>query len=173
MSDKLEKTLVVGVLSFMLLSAMIAVIQPAKAQFVIADLWEYPDEYGQGIPRFRFYENSTGSWVEKYSTAGGFNPTNESLIIEWDVGVGIKLRVSVHLNSTLHGLGSIPEGLNIIRVNVTVTALGETVFSEQNLTWFNYGQIGPIYSYNFDAVLNFSTNSGIYNVIVTYEIFGE
>ena len=47
--------------------------QTDTAKFVLAE-WDYPDEYGQGIYGFRFYENSTGSWVAApwYNDIGSF-----------------------------------------------------------------------------------------------------
>ena len=144
--------------------------QPAKAQFVIAE-WDYPaDQYGQGIKLFHFYDNSTGSWVE-FSTLTGYKPDNSSNV-ECPAGVGIKIRISTSLNSTLLGLGGETEGFNFIRHNLTVTSLGETIFSQQNFTMFNYGHIGAMYSYNYEVILGFLPVQGtIYTLTFTYEIF--
>jgi len=162
----------ISVLVILAVFMMLVVSVPtAKAQFVIAGLWDFHDEYGQGIKLFHFYENSTGSWVEKYSVQG-FKPTNESAIIEWDGGISIKLRCQVYINSTFLGLGSVVEGLNYIRLSVTVITLNEIVFSQCNFTSHSYGTVGAIYSYSQDVVLNFIPQSGqIYTVTVTFEVF--
>ncbi len=142
----------------------------AKSQFVLAE-WEYPsDEYGQGIKRFNFYDNSTGSWVE-FSDPGGYLPDNKT-IVECPAGVGIKIRITTTVNSTFLGLDNVPQGINYIRHNLTVISLGETIFSQQNFTMFGYGQIGAMYSYHYDVILGFLPVSGtFYMLTFTYEIY--
>ena len=143
--------------------------QPAKAQFVLAE-WDFPDEYGQGIWAFMFYENSTGSWLpcDPYSYE-----YNQSYTVEWNASVFIKLRCFVSFNSTLTGAIDTDDGKNYLRHSVTVTNLGTTVFSQQNFTYFsNDTQLDPIWYYGYDVVLNFLPVAGeIYTVVVTYEIY--
>lgn len=160
-----------GVLVALVMVSLLLVVpvQPAKAQFVLSE-WDYPDQYGQGIKLFHFYDNSTGSWVE-FSDITGHEATNTSNV-ECPVGVGIKIRINTYLNSTFIGLSDETEGFDLIRHNLTVTSLGETIFSQQNFTMFNYGQIGPMYSYNYEVILGFLPVQGtIYILTFTYEIY--
>jgi len=93
--------------------------KPVKsAYFVIADIWDYPDEYGQGIDGFRFYENSTGSWVAHpfyMEGLGAFyflHEYDDGYILNWSVGTQktMKIRVYCSLNQTFVGAASTAEG---------------------------------------------------------------
>lgn len=131
--------------------------------------WAYPDEYGQYIEGIIVYENSTGSWVQvAYYTA------DDTYIFEWNQSVFIKLECVNWLNSTLVGAIDGNDGKNYQRHNVTVTSLGETVFSQQNFTYV-YKDIGidpPLWLYQYDVVLNFLPQAGeIYTVTITYEVY--
>ena len=166
----MKRNIGIMIVTFVVLSLLFVPIQPAKAQFVIAE-WEYPsDEYGQGIKRFNFFDNSTGSWVE-YSAVTGYLPDNTSNV-ECPSGVGVKIRITTTLNSTLLGLGDETEGFVYIRHNLTVVSLGETIFSQQNFTMFSYGHIGAMYSYHYDVILGFLPVQGtIYTLTFIYEIW--
>ena len=141
----------------------------ANSQFIISS-WDHPDEYGQGITLFHFYENSTGSWVEVYDPTG-YRPDDTS-IIDWNASVAIKLRCHSSLNSTFLGLSDDSEGMNYIRHSVTVSNLTGVVFSQQNFTYHGRGHVGSMYFYQYEVVLNFLPEYGeIYTVTVTYEVF--
>lgn len=177
MKNKLEKTLVVGALSFMLLFALGAVIQPAKAQFVIAE-WDYPDQYGQGISGMKFWENSTGSWLPApyYIDLGQFyyvNPYISDYTYNISAGVALKVRVDSLLNNTLVGADDLADGRNYHRHNVTVSNLGNIIFSQSNFTYEDSSDASaPMYYYEYYAILNFIAVSGqVYTVTVTYEVF--
>ena len=148
----------------------VATIQPAKAnpQFIISS-WEYPDEYGQGINLFAFYENSTGAWVE-YGDA--YEP-DQSYIVNWNTSGSIKLRCYAFLNSTLTGAIDEDDGKNYLRHNVTVTSAGQSIFSQSNFTYYNFADIlDPMWYYGYEVVLNFLPLEGqVYIVTVTYEVF--
>jgi len=145
-------------------------ISKEPATFIISS-WDYPgDEYGQGISLLRFYENSTGSWVEVYGPTGHY--PNASATLDWNASIAIKLRCSSSLNSTFLGLTETIQGVTLQRHNITVTCLGETIFSQQNFTYFSRGQVGPMYYYQYDVVLNFIPQAGmIYIAIITFEVF--
>jgi len=138
------------------------------AQFIISG-WDYPDEYGQGISLFRFYENSTGAWVEIYGPIGQ-NP-NSSCSFNVN-STGIKIRCSASLNSTFLGLSATIEGTYIIRHSINVTHLGEIIFSQQNFTYFSRGQVGPMYFYQYDVILGFIPQAGnVYITIINCEVW--
>ena len=141
---------------------------PAKAQFVLAS-WDYPDEYGQGIDLFGFYENSTGSWL---SYGDAYEP-DQSYTIDWNNSVFIKLRCYAFFNSTLTGAIDVADGKNYLRHRVNVTSLGTSVFSQQNFTYYSNSTIlAPMWYYGYEVVLNFLPIGGeIYTVTVDYEIF--
>jgi len=150
----------------------VTIQEPQKAKFIISS-WVFPyDEYGQGIDALSVYENSTGSWL----LVGGFAPNvdhEDEGSFNWNVSIGIKIRVYSWLNSTLTGVSSTAEGKNVQRHNVTVVLTnGTVIFNQNNLTYFNAGAVGPMYEYNYDVVLNFLPECGnIYTVTVTYEIY--
>ena len=148
---------------------LIASVQPTSAQFALAS-WEYPDEYWNGISGINIYENSTGAWVVKYGT---IEPDDDdSTIFDWNASIAIKLRVWVTLNSTLVGVSTTDDGKNYIRHSVLVMCLGETIFSQQNFTYYGVSTEAEIYTYSYDVVLDFLPVSGaIYKVTVTYEIW--
>jgi len=148
---------------------LVASIQPTRAPFVLAS-WDFPDEYGQGIDTITVYENSTGSWV----SVGNYD-YDEASVLDWEVGVAIKLKVWTWFNSTLTGAGSTNEGKNYQRHNVTVTDFSDTiVFSQQNFTvvFYDYGEPSSMWYYTGSVVLNFLPEAGeYYMVTVVYEIF--
>ena len=148
----------------------VSTIQPVTAnpQFIIAS-WDYPDEYGQGIDLFGFYENSTGAWLP-YGDA--YEP-DQSYIIDWNGSVFIKFRCYAFLNSTLTGAIDEADGKNFQQHRVNVSSLGESVFSQQNFTYYNINTaFDPMWYYGYEVVLNFLPLQGtLYTVTVTYEIF--
>ncbi len=151
----------------MVLTLLVLPIQPAKAQFVLAE-WDYPDEYGQGINLFAFYENSSGSWL---SFGDAYEP-DQSYIVDWNISGFIKLRCYAFFNSTLTGAADVEDGKNYLRHNVTVTSAGTTVFNQQNFTYYSNTTIeDPMWYYGYEVILNFIPVSGIYTVTVIYEVF--
>ncbi len=137
-----------------------------ESQFVIAS-WDYPDEYGQGLLEIRVNENSTGAWVlvddRRY---------NETQNYDWNTNASIQLYVWMWLNSTLTGASDLEDGRNYLQCNVTVTSLGETIFSQQNFTFQDENDYDDMYLYEYDVILNFIPVSGtIYIVTVTYEVY--
>ena len=142
--------------------------QPAKAQFIIAS-WDYPDEYGQGISELSISENSTGDWLSVTT----IDYDDATVTLDWNVSVFIRITCFSDLNNTIVGALDLADGQNFIRHNVTVTNLGETVFSQQNFTYtsgFDYDD--PIWNYSYYVILNFSPDYGqIYTVTVSYEVF--
>ena len=147
---------------------LIISVPQAKAQFVLAS-WTGPDEYGNGFNGFEVYGNSTGSWVQ---VGGAYNAT-DAHDIEWEVGVGIKLRCWTFLNSTKVGATDTADGKNYLQHNVTVTNFGETIFSQQNFTYFFVSDtLDPIWLYGYEVVLNFIPEYGqIYTVTIIYEVY--
>ena len=158
--------------SMLLLVPIQPVTQPqetSSSTFVIAS-WEFPDEYGQGIEGFEFFENSTGSWAQ----VGGYEGFEEPQVYDWNASVAIKLRCWTWFNSTLTGVSTTNEGKLYQRHNVTVTCAGTTIFSQQNFTWFYDDDTldPPLWFYGYEVILNFLPVSGeIYTVTVTYEVF--
>ena len=144
-------------------------IPQAKAQFVLAS-WDFPDEYGQGLNLFGFYENSTGSWL---SFTGSVYEPDQSYIINWNTSGSIMLRCYAFLNSTLTGAIDEADGKNYQQHNVIVTSGGQTVFSQQNFTFYNFEDLAdPMWYYGYEVVLNFLPQTGsLYTVTVTYEVF--
>ena len=140
-----------------------------KTQFALAS-WTFPDEYGQGIDRIFVQENSTGSWVD---IGVASYPDGRNNVLDWNVSVGIKLRVYTRLNETLTGATDVDDGENYQRYNVTVTCAGQTVFSQHNFTLYDSGNYGADISfYEYHVILNFLPQDGqIYMVTVTCEVF--
>jgi len=178
--NKRKKINVLVLIMILTLSVLVVSNQPPKsvveeleqpAKFVIAS-WDFPDDYGQGIETLTVYENSTGDWL----AVGGFSPNvdhSEAGVFDWNISVGIKVRVDCWLNSSLVGVGSTAEGKNYLRHNISATMFnGTQVFSQQNLTYFGAGALGDMYEYYYDVVLNFLPVGGeVYTVTITYEIF--
>lgn len=149
---------------------LIAIPRQTTAKFVMAS-WSYPDENGEGIFLFQFYENSTGSWLIVSDTNLTYDGSPNE--VEWNASIGLRLRCWTHFNYTFHSVGSVELGKNYQRHNITVTLQGETVFSQANFT-FNSGISGPpnIYAYSYDVVLEIIPSAGsIYVVYVTYETY--
>ena len=154
-----------------ILVILISTIPPAQAQprFALAS-WDYPDAYGQGINKFQIYENSSGSWVETIAEYA----YDDSYTIDWDVGVGIKIRCWTWFNCTLTGAATTDIGKNYQKHYVSVVNdLSETMFTQQNFTFgAGYYESYHIYIYAYDVVLNFIPVTGrVYTVTVMYEVF--
>lgn len=163
-----EKKTVASIIVLLTLGVLVASVPPARAQFVLAS-WDYPDQYGQGVRAIAVYENSTGSWV----TAWAFVYYDTSTVIRWNASVGIKLRVWSYFNSTLTGAISGTDGKNYLQHAVTVTNnTGQTVFSQQNFTFYSVDDGAVLYEYFYDVVLDFlPVNGQVYTATITYEIF--
>ena len=174
----------VGIIMMLTLSVLVVSNHPSEstvkeleqpAQFVLAS-WDYPDEYGQGIYAFRFYENSTGSWVlaPYYNDLGTFYflHSYDPYTLNWSEGVAMKLRVYSNFNNTVVGAIDEADGQNYLRHNVIVTSAGTSVFSQQNFTYFDVTPVGEYWEYQYEVILEFLSVAGaIYTVVVTYEIF--
>lgn len=167
----LNAVMTVTVLSVLL----IATPRPAYAQFVLS-AWDHPDEYGQGIEGFEIYENSTGDW-ELIGPPSYFVSTDDTYF-DWNVSVFIKLRVVTWLSSTLLGLtgeeADDDDGIPYFRHNITVTTLGQTVFSAQNFTYVDGDDSTdpPMWMYTYDIILDFVPLEGYtYTVTITYEVY--
>ena len=154
-------------------------IERQQPVFTIA-IWNYPDDYGQGIDGFRFYENSTGSWLSApyYTDLGEFyylHSYDSGYFINWSASVAIKLRVYTVVNATLTNNTDVNIGKNYHRHNVTVlNQYGVTLFSKQNFTYYDGTYFTPEEEiwYEYDVVLNFLPNYGqIYQIIVNYEVY--
>jgi hypothetical protein len=168
--SQLEKTFTVGALSFMLLIGLVAVIQPVKAQFILAD-WDHPDEYGQGIDEYVLSENSTGSWVP---FDGVYYTDSHTISAQWNASnAGLKIYVSTWLNMTLTGAIDGDDGKRYHRHNISVSYLGSIIFNQQNLTYVEHGGlIGTLRNYGYEVIFNFIPQGGsIYVITITYEVF--
>ena len=172
MRNKLEKTLIVCAISCMLLFALGAVVQPAKAQFVIAydydtskdgNYMAYIIAYVDSVPNGTVYYNPTS-----YPDNTAIQP------LDIQAGVNLTLAVFCWVNGTVTGISSLSEGLAIMRHNTTVICSnGTSVFSQQNFTYIIGTDGGaPMYFFRHDVILDFIPVSGeIYTVTVTYEVF--
>jgi len=130
--------------------------------------WSYPDEYGQGIDRFEFYENTTGSWVQ----FGGYHWFNESHTHDWNYTY-LKVRCWTWFNSTHVDAADTAEGQLFQRHSVVVTRYGVTVFSQQNLTYVSVDTTDdPMWWYCYEVVIDVELYAGnTYEVVVSYEIY--
>ncbi len=155
----------------------VSTIPPAKAQFVIAS-WDYPDEYGQGIELVYIHENSTGSWVAVLDPA--FVSWNEDSTIEINAtpNTAIRLIPVVNINHTLFDFGpdksENASARAIIRVGIEFVSLGETLFSQDNLTWDGsvFDDTDTTWAIGYTVIINVLLVSGlIYIVTITYEVF--
>lgn len=172
----INKKILTAVMTVTVLSVLlIATPRPAYAQFVLS-AWDHPDEYGQGIERFFIYENSTGSWSMWGDVFYQYDDA-EAHYFQWNASVSIMIRVFTWLNATLLGLTGEGEhhsdGIPFFRHNVTVTTLGETIFSQSNFT-YSWGSTfhTPMWTYEYDVILDFVPLDGyIYTVTLTYEVY--
>ena len=175
-SIPMKKIKIIAVMTVTVLSVLLIVTpRPISAQFVLS-AWEHPDEYGQGIEGFIVYENSSGDW-ETIGPPAYFVNTDETYF-QWNVSVFIKLRVVTWLNSTLLGLTGEEDGDDdgepYFRHNLTVTTLGETVFSQDNFTHVTGDDSTdpPMWLYQYDVILDFVPKEGYtYTVTITYEVY--
>jgi len=167
---------VIAVITVTILSVLlIATPRPISATFVLS-AWDYPDEYGQGIEGFEIFENSSGDW--ELIPAPSYFTSDEECYFEWNVSLFIKLRVVTWLSSTLLGLtgeeDDDDDGIPYFRHNITVTTLGETVFSQDNFTYVDGDDSidPPMWLYQYDIILDFVPREGYtYTVIITYEVY--
>ena len=158
----------------------------AQSQFALAS-WEEYDEYGQGIIGLKFWENSTGEWLpapyythyypDYHEELGQFYYVNPDIPADYlynlTAGTALKMRVDSKLNGTLTGATDVTDGQNYLRHSVTVTSVGSVIFSQQNFTYSDSGDIqAPMYYYEYEVILNFIAQQGqYYTVTVTYEVF--
>ena len=157
-------------------------------KFVLAE-WDYPDEYGQGIYAFSFWENSTGSWVAApwythyypdYHEEEGefyFLQSDQDYRLNWSEGVAMKIRVFTTFNNTVIGAIDEADGQNYQRhsINVTASGLGITkVFSQQNFTYFDVSVGWPFVQYEYEVILEFLPLAmTIYTITIDYEVFTQ
>ena len=171
---KHSKKIITTVILLLTTSALLlASVPQVEAQFVVSS-WDYPDEYGQGIDAFVIYENSTGSWLELDPPYDGLYDWEETYVIPWEVGVGIKIRCYAFQNSTLTGASDTNDGKNYQRHSVIVkNFVDSTVFSQQNFTYDSVNDVlDPLWYYGYDVVLNFIPLIGeYYTVTVLYEVY--
>lgn len=154
--------------------------QPAKAQFVLAE-WDHPDEYGQGIAGFYIQENSTGEFlnIPHPETGIGFCYPENSTVYElnYTADTALKFKPRFTVNYTLLGLthpDDIALGINYIRSKIIVTLAGETLFSQQNLTYDYLSglvETGIWYFAYYVEVPIILVSGAIYIVVFTYEVF--
>ena len=157
----------------------VSTIPQAKAQFIIAELGSnFPDEYGQGIKNVYLYENSTGAWVAIFPSEVLTFPENNSdttITLNYTENTAIELIIGCSINHTYHGLSTFQEALDMMRVNITVYSVGQTIFSQNNLTWGGglfFNDTASTWRTHFEVVINvLITTSSIYTVFVTYEVF--
>lgn len=180
----MNKKSVIGVIALLSIGLLVASIPPmiqevsikqSTAQFVLAvDSWSYPDEYGQGLQRVDIvFANGTTydvcGWFYPYETFTNFESD------EWFFNTSMIVSVGTWLNSTLVGVATLEDGLNYIRHSITVSILGETVFSQQNFTYdTGLDAAAPMYYYAHNITLNcFNTYGAIYEITVDYEVYYE
>ena len=138
--------------------------------FVISS-WDYPDEYGQGIYEIVLKQNISGSF--QFVEGSPVYPTDtRPYVIEPDGN--LFLQVYVYFNRSHAGIDNVlAQGLNVIRLNVTVYNEDILVFSQQNFTKDASSQAGdPIWWLRYYVYLNFSPIAfSIYTTTITYEVF--
>lgn len=188
MKNKLEKTFVVCAISFMLLCALGAVIKPAtipqatepleSANFVIADSWSYPDEYGQGIRNMGIEQYTNATWVPVNIPSpprGYYYDPNMFEITNGEGSNGsLWIAVQCYLNSTLCDITDINDGPALIRHTITITNTSKAiVFYQENFTLtYQTDFDDPLYFYQYDVYTDFVPVSGeIYTATIIYEVF--
>lgn len=163
-----------GIVSLALIVTVLIVlvpIPPAKAQFVLA--YDYPTPNGNGIAYINgyvdgVYNGSMYANPDSYPTA----TTNNPMYV--DAGVSLSLKVGCWLNGTFMSVSSLAQGKQVLRHNVTVTALNGTIlFSQQNFTYDSgTDYYAPMYFYDYTVTLNFDVIAGgYYTVTVIYELY--
>lgn len=151
--------------------------QTQGAKFVLAG-WDYDDGYGQGIEVVWPYENSTGSWVAICDPAFVFWNEETTIELNSTPNTALKIIATCNINHTLFDFGpdksENASARAVMRVGIEMTNLGETVFSQENMTWDGtcFDDTATTWSISYEAVLNFLLVGGeIYTVTITYEVF--
>ena len=151
---------------------LLVTIQPARAQFVIAD-YEFPADNGNGIAYIKAFIDGVASDTMYYDPDS--YPTNTEVNpLAIDAGVSITLELECWINGTFTGISSLAEGVNIMRHSVVVTCSnGTTIFSQQNFTYIiGGGGDAPMYFYRHDVILDFVPDYGqVYTATVIYELY--
>ena len=173
---------IIAVVTIIMILAVVLVGRPPQtqaAEFVVsAHTWDYPDAYGQGIESVYFvvskpWDNAV-NWSYQY-----YNGT-ESAGLEIPNNSSVSLRVKVWLNGTYTGYSFVEGRDQFTRVGIVISYLGETVFSQQNLTQDGGSSANdPMFIYYYYIFLNGDPlylgpdfQAGlIYTVVVNYEIF--
>ena len=164
---------ILAVVTIIMIVAVVLVGRPPQTQgtkFVITDLADRLDEYGQGIDGCEIYENSTGEWVViDYPFYIAYYEGE----FKWNLSVGIRLNCLTYFNSTLTGAEDTAEGQLYQRHNVTVSLFGVEVFNQMNFTYVGVNTaLDPIWFYEYSVILDFVQEPGaIYVTTVTYEIY--
>lgn len=139
------------------------------ATFIISS-WDYGGS--DGIRRIDMHENSSGSWV--VLDASPVYWTQSSIIdVPAESNTSVRLRPYAYILPALYGLSDYDDAKAIMRLNVTVTSFGETIFSKQNLTLEGTEDAdGALWYIVYEVALNFLVEEfHIYNVYLTYEIY--
>ena len=166
---RITKTIIPLVLVLGLLTCIPA--QPTTAQFILA--YTYPDNNGTGYSVVGLYLDDVLHTLYSKNDDPDGPLNNGSILIETEV-TNVTLLVQCWLNGTEYDIASLAEGLNIIRVNVTVTQNnGTVVFSKQNLTNFvNTDGSAPMYWYSFADELAFTLELGaVYTIETIMEVY--
>jgi len=158
----------------LLMCVSIVPVQPAKAQFVISAYTYDESNNGHYIAFISAYYDGVHNGTIYYNPISHPNDTASDLPKELYIGTNLTIYASCWLNGTHAGIGSLSEGLNVIRHNVTVVCNnGSVVFSQQNFTnTASTDGNAPMYFYVHGVIIDFEFVQGeIYTVIITYEVF--
>jgi len=171
------KVLVIGLFAVILITVSLLPPMPGdrfiwdpqtQPRFVIAS-WDSSDDYGQGIWKVRFAENSSGSFQYERD----YYPSDD-YVVNWTSGVGMEIDVYAWFNSTLTKVSNVAEGKKLLRHNITVSTLSGVLWSQENLT---YGSCDtttdpPMWSYDYHVVLGMIPTAGeSYFITITYETY--
>lgn len=166
-----------SIIVLLTISVLVASIPPAKAQFIISG-WDYDDGYGQGIEVVWSYENSTGSWVKIQDPAFILPSDSTNIKMNYTKDTAIKIIVTCNINHSLFSFGpdksENASARAIMQTSINVVYLGESVFSQQNLTWDGsvFDDTATTWAISYEVVIDVIINEGaIYTVTVTYEIY--
>jgi len=157
---------------------MFASVPPAKAQFILAaELWEWPDEYGQGI-QYLFVSYSDGG--DPFNDTIGYQFYEYAWFYDQDIfelplNVNLTIDVFCWLNRTMVNNATFEEGKNLIRHSINVSAFGVNVFSQQNFTYTDGTDANDpmwFYKYTVTNINCFNTTGTTYTVTIRYDIYG-
>lgn len=148
---------------------LVPIPQAQGSKFVLA--YTYPTD-GTGLSNIGIYINGNDTSQIIYSTNSGIQNTSFSIS---PTITNITLGVSLWLNGTKTGVGSLSAGRNIIWLYLSVSVINKTIiFEKQNMTYYTGSDVeAPLYWYSYVDELDIMPleMGQIYTLTITYSVY--